>query len=531
MTVQAQLTTSELAQSILSFKGKKFSLNGYRPFKEVYDLDPPELTLKCSRQIGKSVSIGAILTSKSVARPYFNSLFVAPLSQQTSRFSTMYLGPFFDSPLVKKHYTDNTSKLNVFEKSLSNGSRIFLSYAADETDADRIRGIAADSQSNDEVQDISLDALYIIKETLSASDWGYIRNYGTPKSSLNTLEVLFKRGNGCEWVVQCPHCNHYNIPWELDNCIAICDHPEGPICEKCKKRIDTSKGRWLAARPDIKDHYSFHIPRFVLESRLDQRKWNDIQKSIKNYPPSKLANEVFGLAAGVAGRILSQKEVMACCNSSKTSFDTAWPMDYRGITNVVMGVDWSVTGGIASYTVISILGYDYMGKCYLLHTEKLQGIDILEQVARVEILARQFNVQLIGSDRGVGVLQGQLLKRSLGDDKVVMVQYCAAKTPLRYERVGQYMAADRTMAMDMSILKMKLGIDKFETPCWELMAQYWVDALAVYEEESLSGRRLYRKDEGVPDDWLHSVVFGQVAYMMVTGQFTYVDNVDPNQDN
>ena len=529
MSIKANLSTSELAQSILNFKGQNFSLRGYRPFKEIYDCDPPQITVKCCRQIGKSVSVGAILTSKSVARPYFNSLFVAPLSQQTSRFSTMYLGPFFESPLVNKYYIDKTSKQNVFEKSLSNGSRIFLSYAADETDADRIRGIAADSLSVDEAQDVSLDAIYIIKETLSASDYGLIRHYGTPKSSLNTLEVLFKRGNGCEWVTKCPHCGHHNIPWEIENCLAMCNHPEGPVCEKCQKRIDPTKGRWIAARPDVKDHYSFHIPRFVLESRLDQRKWNDIQNSIKTYPQSKLANEVLGLAAGVAGRILSQKEAMSDCNPEKTAFDTCWPMDSRGINTVVMGVDWSVTGGIASYTVITILGYDWQGKCYLLHSEKLQGIDILEQVARVENLSRQFNVQIIGSDRGVGVLQGQMLKRSLGDEKVVMVQYCAAKTPLRYDRQGQYMAADRTMAMDMIILKMKLGRHGFETPCWELMAPFWVDALAVYEEESLSGRRLYRKDEGVPDDWLHSVVFGHVAYMTLTGQFVYADDHTGNQ--
>ena len=49
------LTTSEIARAILQFKGKKFSLNGYTPLKEIYDLDPPMLTLKCCRQIFKLV--------------------------------------------------------------------------------------------------------------------------------------------------------------------------------------------------------------------------------------------------------------------------------------------------------------------------------------------------------------------------------------------------------------------------------------------------------------------------------------------
>lgn len=244
------------------------------------------------------------------------------------------------------------------------------------------------------------------------------------------------------------------------------------------------------------------------------------------YSITKLANEVFGLPSGIAGRILSQKEAFLCCNPLLTDFDKVWPRDYRGINNVVMGIDWSVTGGTASYTVITILGYDFAGKCYVLHSEKLQGIDILDQVRRANHLFIQYNCQMIGSDRGVGVLQGQMLKEALGPDRVVLVQYCAAKVPARYDKQGDFLAVDRTQAMDSVILKMKIGREKFETPSWDLMSNFWVDALSIFEEESLSGRRLYRKDDGATDDWLHSIVFGHTAWMMFTGQFQHVDMID-----
>ena len=67
---------------------------------------------------------------------------------------------------------------------------------------------------------------------------------------------------------------------------------------------------------------------------------------------------------------------------------------------------------MASYTVITILGYDYMGKCYVLYSERLNGIDILDQVRRVEQLALLYNVQMVGSDRGCGQLQFELLRSS-----------------------------------------------------------------------------------------------------------------------
>ncbi len=517
-----QLTTSEVARAILSFKGKKFSLNGYKPLEAIYDLDPQTMTVKCCRQIGKSVSIGAILTSKGVARPYFNSLYVAPLSIQTSRFSKLYLQPFTESPLIKKYYRKYGDAANVFNKAFNNGSMVFLSYAETESDADRIRGIAADMIAVDEGQQIAYEALPVMFEVLSASDYNYRRIYGTALTTNNTLELLFNKGSGGEWATRCTHCNKWNVPNTIENCLAMCNSPVGPVCLYCGKPIDVSTGQWVMARPLEKDHLSFHIPRHVLEARIDPKKWKDLQLAIQNYTPAKTSNEVFGLAAGVGGRILSEAEAMACCDNSRTSFDTTWPQDNRGINQVVMGVDWSVTSSTKSFTVITILGYDYMGKCYLLYTERINGVDILDQVARVEHLFIQFKCQRLHSDRGVGVLQGQLLEKSLGTDKVCMVQYTAAKVPLRYDAVGRYLSADRTMLIDCAILQMKLGPSHFNTPCWNLMSPFFADALAMFEEETLAGRRVYRKDENLPDDWAHSVVFAHSAWMMLVGKFEYV---------
>lgn len=519
------LSTSELARSILQFKGKKFSLQGYKPLEMIYDTDAPMTTVKCCRQIGKSVSIGAILTAKSVARPFFNSVYLAPLSVQASRFSKLYLSPFADSPLVNKYFKSHSTASNIFLKEFNNGSKIFLSYAQTEQDADRVRGLALDAVSYDEVQDCAIEALPVLYETLSASEYGFKRHYGTAKSELNTLEVLFRKGSGCEWAIKCTSCGRWNIPDNLETCLAMCKRLDGPCCSHCGERVDVTTGRWVAARPTVKDHLSFHIPRQVLEARIAPKMWRDLQIAIKTYPPTKLANEVFGLAAGIAGRILSQREAMLCCNSEKKDFDHCWPNDYRGICSVILGVDWSVTAGINSYTVITIMGYDYMGKGFVLYTERLNGIDILDQVRRVEQLALLYKVQMVGTDRGVGQLQYELLKNTLGPDRVIAVQYCAANQMLRYDQKGGFLAADRTQTMDKVFLKMKLGKTKFETPSWETMQAFWPDALAIFEEESLSGRRLYRKDEGSTDDWFHSVCFAHVAWMCVSGEFEFRDQI------
>jgi hypothetical protein len=521
----ASITKAELAQSILQFKGKPYRLTGYEPFIDIYNSDTPLIVIQAGRQVSKSVTVGGLIITNAIAEAFATSIYISPLSQQASRFSTMYLVPFMNSPLIRKRYMDSDSKKNVFEKSFNNGSIIFLSYAQNENDADRVRGIAASKLFVDEIQDVEFDALSIIGETLSAAEEPRRFYTGTAKGEDNTLERFRKLTNQLEWGIKCPHCGTWSIPYNEENCVKMTTlNPEGPGCVKCGKLLDVSKGKWVAAAPSVKDKFGFHVPQLIVPERVKPSKFGEIREKLELYPRPKWLNEVAGLAAGRGNRILSMSEAIACCDSTRTKFDDCWPRDSRGIVNVVLGVDWSVTGSIISYTVASVIGYDYMGKAYLLYSERMQGTDILEQVTRVEQIYRQFNCQMMGSDRGVGVLQGQLLQGTLSPDQVHMIQYVAAKMYARYDPQGGYLSVDRTQAMDSVILRMKLGKLKFNTPRWEMTQQYWKDALAVFEEESLSGRRLYRKDEGAVDDWLHSIVFGHVAWQLLTGQISYIDH-------
>ena len=518
-------TTSQLATALLELKGNKLTFDKYKPFATVYDMDPPMLIGKAGRQIGKSVGIAGITTIKSISRPYFNSLYIAPLSQQTKRFSTMYLDMFLDSPLIAKHYRDKASTKNVFEKSFTTGSIAYLGYAQDEGDADRIRGIMADSLTVDEVQDISYDALPPIFEILSASEYGFKRLFGTSKSTSNTLEYLWLKSNQLEWVIKCPHCSKWTVPADYETCFKICSNKNGPACAHCDKVINVEDGMWASMSPNTKNIVGFHLPQFSMSANTSKKKWGDLYEKIHNgiYTPVKIANEVFGLATDLAGKSITMKEAQDCSDSERHHFDEAWPSDNRGILNVVVGVDWSVTGSEKSFTVVSVLGYSADGKCHVMYVERFQGIDILKQVAQVLHLYVKYGANIIASDRGVGVLQVQLLQKELGHNKVLSVQYVTTKTKLKWNTPGQFLAADRTQAIDNVVMKIRLGRTRFESPRWELMERYWQDALNIYEEESASGNRLYRHHPDEPDDWLHSLVFGNIGYQFITGDYTFTE--------
>jgi hypothetical protein len=520
--------TSQFASALLQLKGKPLSFEHYRPFELIYDIDPDMMVLKAGRQIGKSVSLGGRIATKSIARSYFNSLYLAPLQIQSKRFSKAYLDAFINSTLIKKHFKNTTTTKNVYEKSFNNGSTVYLSYAENENDADRIRGIMADQLTLDEVQDISYDALPPIFEILSASPYQFKVMAGTSKSTSNTLEHLWLQTNQLEWCIKCTHCGHWVVPNDYDVCIKICSKPEGPSCDKCGSMIDVGTGQWVSGVPTQKRRIGFHLPQFIMGANTTPKKWMGLWEKVQGseggglYSPAKLSNEVFGLATDLAGKSISMREAQECCNNEMREWYPAWPRN-KGIVTCVMGIDWAVTGAEKSFTVASVLGYDAMGKCFLLYSEKFHGVHPLKQVERIQEIFHKYRCQFIGSDRGVGVLQGQLLQQALGPTKLMMINYVSSKARLRYDIKNSYLAADRTQAIDNVIMKIRYGRDRFETPSWDLTSNYWRDGLSIYEEETLSGNRVYRHHPDEPDDWLHSIVFGNIAYQYLNRDFTFTE--------
>lgn len=530
MSTPVKARASEFAKAILSLKGRQLSFDNYKPWELIYDISPRFMVLIAGRQIGKSVSLGGRSVTQSVARKFFNSLYVAPFQIQAKRFSNAYLDPFVDSPIIKKHYKAGGIK-NVYEKSFSTGSIIYLSYAQDATDADRIRGIMADQLMIDEVQDVLASALTPIFEVTSASPYGYKIMSGTAKSTSNILELLWQDTCKFEWIVKCHRCGYWNIPNTYEACMKICELPHGPSCIRCHKVIDMGSGKWVATRPSVQNRIGFHLPQFIMTSNTSEKKWPDLYDKVRQalnnglYSPAKLSNEVFGLSTDLAGKTLSVSEVMACCNESQAEWYQAVPAE-KHFTHVILGVDWSVTGSVISYTVASVIGYTAQGKMTVIYSEKFQGIDIISQIDRIENMYHKYRCDIIGSDRGVGVVQVQTLQRRLGFKKVVAINYVSAKVSVRYDTPGQFIAADRTRAIDGVIMKIRQGRERFETPSYQLTKPLWQDGLNIYEEETSVGSRVYRHHPEETDDWLHSLVFANVAYQYAIGDFSFNDETD-----
>lgn len=526
----ANTKPSDLASGLLTLRGDPLRFGKHVPWKFIYDVQPKTMVLKAGRQIGKSVSQGGRTITQSVTHKHFQTCYVAPLSTQAKQFSNMYLKPFRHGKIVRKYFIAKDSVDNVFEKEFSNGSKIYVRYAQNASEGDRIRGISADQILYDEVQDILLEAIDVINPISDASPYRYKVFSGTSKSTANSLERLWLRSNQMEWAIKCPHCRKWCIPNTYPRCVAMCIDPKGPTCYHCHGYIDVRVGQWVETVQGRRDAMGCHLPQFIMSANTEGVAWADLNAKVRlanegiSYSPTVLANENFGLATDLSGKSISVHDAMACCDPSQTQwFSTRREAEAKyGYLKVICGVDWSVTGSTKSFTVASVIGVDVMGVVHLLYSEIMQGIHILSQVDRIKKIIQQFNCDICAADRGVGVVQDQLLQNFFGYDKVHMVQYVTSARRLAHNKAGMFLAADRTTCMDLIVHRMRRGGAQFTTPCWEVTQGYWEHALAVFEEvNERTNNRLYSKDEDTPDDWLHSLVFALVGFEYLSGRYQF----------
>ena len=156
--------------------------------------------MKTGRQVEKSTTQSNRHIAYSCLIPFFRSVYVSPTAKQTRVFSNDRLKKTIDtSPFIKKYFVDHTTTDQVFEKSFTNRSVIFLGYAYHS--ADSMRGLSADMMNIDEYQDILSDNIPVLREILFASEYKIFMATGTPKTFDNHLEKLWQDSTQNIWLI------------------------------------------------------------------------------------------------------------------------------------------------------------------------------------------------------------------------------------------------------------------------------------------------------------------------------------------
>lgn len=490
------------------------------------------------RSTGNFVSAGVVTHNStccanlmlvdSIMIPHFRTLYISPSREQTSKFSNTRLSKIIHySPLIRNTYVNPKLSNNVLLQILGNGSEMSLSYADD--DPDRVRGITADRELIDEVQDILYDAVIpVVKECMANSDHGYVIYAGTPKSMENTIEYIWKNSTQSEWIMKCPGCGSWQY---VDSSRSI--GRNGVVCVKCDKPLNPREGMWYDFNPNARVK-GFHISQPILPRNNEvPMRWQRILEKLENYTETKFKNEVLGVSDSIGSRYISQDELLELCDPDYFVRLPLPPSAMKDIRIVVGGVDWGGGTGeekVTSRTVAWVYGLTHEFKLKTLYYEVFPEDNPAANVRRVAEIFGQCGCQMVVGDAGGGAIANAMLRDHLGEHRMAQCQYgggAGFDKLIRWSSQASRYLVNRTAAIDSYMMALKNHEIIF--PNVRQMATPIQDILNEYEEmttgsSSGSGRRLWRHAPSAPDDCLHAQIYAWLAMKVVQGDVVFYEN-------
>jgi len=466
-----------------------------------------------------STSLGNRMLALCCLIPHFRALYVSPSSTQTKEFSNRRLREvLMTSPRLRtwfpQHLTDN-----VFEKRAINRSGITLRYAF--LNADRCRGLSADSVILDEFQDLLLDTIPVIEEAASHSAFKYFIYAGTPKSLDNPIEhywSTFSTRN--EWAVPCerhgtpkvPGSWHWNILGERNISKA------GPVCDRCGGPIfpNHPKAQWVRTGnpdPNLTVFEGFRIPQLM----VPWISWKELWTKYTDYPRAQFFNECLGQSFDSGQRPLTQDDIRQNCDSSITLTPEGVADIRRRMAGVQLygGIDWG-QGSTNSYTVFFVGGY-LNNKFTIFFCHRFVGAESepRTQLKKICRIIETFNLARVCVDHGGGFWPNGELLRRYGSNRIVRVQYLTPNVFMRWdEALGRYII-HRSEVMSAMFNAIKRGsVVRF--PAWKYFkSPFAADMLSIFSEYSEKMHMTqYKKSANNTDDSFHAFLYCFLSSMI-----------------
>jgi len=552
---------------LLRLKGKPYRLHNYFPFEPFFRTRMPKtVLLKTGRQVSKSTSLAAqgVVFSNSI--PYFATLYVTPLFEMVRRFSHNYVRQFLEESPAKRLFLGSSTMNSVLQRTFLNGSAMYFSYAF--LDAERTRGIPADKNVIDEVQDMNYDFLQIIHETLSGSPYALKQYAGTPKSLDNTIEKLWQDSSQAEWVIRCHKggCNHWNVPstdWDLMDMIGpwhsdISEKCPGVVCAKCRDPLNPRQGRWVHRHPERRwSQAGYHVPQIIMPMHYaNHEKWDALVGKMQgraNTTPTTFLNEVCGESCDAGSKLITVSEIKAACvlpwKGTGTGAAAQAKKHIKKYVRRILSVDWGGGGGSirgsagktgeqkrerTSFTTLAVMGMTADGKIDVLWGHRSVRTHDWEYEAKLCLeVMKEFKCTHIAHDYS-GAGEGRLVllyQSGLPPTHILNMRYQGFGHSIMNaheatdDHPHDWYAVDKSRSLVTTCMAVKYGLIRFFQYDYESAdnAGLLEDFLALVEEkvDSRLGSDTYVivRNPNKSDDFAHSVNMGACCLWWMTGKW------------
>jgi len=357
----------------------------------------------------------------------------------------------------------------------------------------------------------------------------------------NNIQMLWERSSQGEWTIPCSGCRKENISTVGEDLLKMIG-PEGIICAKCGKALESSDGYYLHKYPDFLSTFkSLHISQIIhpLHYR-NKQKWQDILRKQKVYSNSQFLNEVCGESCDSAAMPITQSELLDACSQDPADDNTIERALFKRKQSYLtfVGIDWGGGGAEAQSTTVVTFGRQIPNtpNVEILYMERFPTSWSPDQEIKKAVwLIRQFRPNFVAHDYGGGgnLRESMLVKEGINPDNLAPFTYDFAprSNVIRCHSPGKGSRAtyliDKTRSLKVLFALVKGGKVTFphREKCWETLK----DFLNVGEERTETPRHsdliLLHRKSGRTDDALHAVNFlvsgmcyVQQAYPQLSGK-------------
>lgn len=315
--------------------GERFGFKRHAFQKDILNDMHPNLCVKKLSQVGLTeVSIRKTIGFLA-QNPGTSALYTFPDGNMKKRNSQTRIKPIYDRdfPLEK-----NSSMIRNNDIMQLGGSFLYVS-ANVESDA---TSTPVDMIVNDEYDLSDQEFLALVNSRIQHSSFKIKQGFSTPTFSGYGISLEYETSDQREYWVQCPHCNHWQIPmYDLKN-VHIPNLPTSVedlitdidmsmavgldldnsycCCEKCRKRLplgDDAKREWVARYPDRLHSRGYWVRpfssdllsiRYLVTTMADYLKRDNLRRGV---------NTVLGMEYSDSNCRLEREDIIRCMENQK----------------------------------------------------------------------------------------------------------------------------------------------------------------------------------------------------------------------
>lgn len=502
--------------------------NRHRPFlKQIIADQSTEKACQKSRQSGVSESSVTEVIWFLSEHPNTKAVYTFPSDRQMGDFSQTRIDPVFEEADYLR-----ALKGKVFNVGLKEirGVNSYL-YLRSTTTGRLGEGIDADAVYFDEKDRMPDKVEDAFRQSLSASAFGYLREFSTPTLPGQGVNRSFSASKQYRWFVKCDSGHRQtlvypdNIGYNIDidptadyvadgSCYYKCSHPG------CVSDINRWDGEWVCvANEHIKDKVGYHINQ--LSCVWLSADWI-IREKLRMRFADLFYNYVLGEVYASNEGLITEAALHACLDATKPTIPHIRKREY---TQVVAGIDW---GAVSVVTVAGILPNGKIELCGLKYIP--DDADVLIAAKDAAQYLSVFSPNLVVADLGYGRDRNMYLQKVF-PDRVFSCIYTNTENDRSFNPTWteDKVTVNRTAHIRnmLELIKIRKVIFPGRIDEYQVMFKHLLSLVLLHEEVDEPGKEDTKIVEKIGhtgrDDTAHSWAYTMLAAskLMSTGGFMY----------